>query len=442
MFHFCFAADENYVKYVGVLITNIIKSIDSSKKFKDFFEINHLDNGGGESAYPPLMQFEKLDFNSLSQDEKQEGFVFHIISDKISVNLQNKVQALAQELSQFYPCEILVHILDEKLSNLPPVMKHPLCFRLFIAHFLPSSLKYCLYLDVDMFVFRDLRELFTLNLKNKIVGVVKDNVWVVRNAHTYEPFREFYFNSGFLFINLNEWRKQNVFEKCLEFLNFHKVVFPDQDALNYAITKDKALVLPFGFNCFVATYGSAVCNDERNNYAIDYTRKEVNFALLKPFIVHFVSTYNPWKNPFAFVTSKGKILSSFWWDNALQTPFFKDELKEEFDILQKTAQAQKDFENCVAFLILQCSKSFFGYFKIPFVVYKVFKDKEKGSFKVLDKALQLSPSDYNLAGAIFGAAHRAFSRRKKGRLLDLPHRIYRLKLRYEKYSSAKLAVLA
>lgn len=440
MFHCCFAADENYVKYVCVLITNIIKSTDSSKSFKDFFEVNS--NGGGGLAYEPLCQFEKLDYNALSYDEKQEGFIFHIISDKISINSHNTLQALAQELSQIYPCEILVHILDDKFSNLPPVMKHPLCFRLFLAHFLPSSLRYCLYLDVDMFVFRDLRELFTLNVKGKIAGVVKDNVWVVRNAHKYEPFREFYFNSGFLFINLDEWRKQNVFEKCLEFLNFHKVIFPDQDALNYAIPKDKALVLPFGFNCFVACFGSAVCNDERKNYAIDYTRKEVNFALSKPFIVHFVSTYNPWKNPFAFVTSKGKTLGSFWLDNALQTPFLEDKFKQELSILQKTAQAQKDFENYVAFLILQCSKSFFGYLKMPFVVYKVFKDKEKGSFEALNKTLQLSASDYNLAGAIFGAAHRAFSRRKKGRLLDLPHRIYRLKLRYEKYSSAKLVNLA
>ena len=40
MFHICFAANEPYIKYNAVLITSIIKSTDTSKSFKDFFEVN------------------------------------------------------------------------------------------------------------------------------------------------------------------------------------------------------------------------------------------------------------------------------------------------------------------------------------------------------------------------------------------------------------------
>ena len=40
MFHICFAANEPYIKYNAVLITSIIKSTDTSKRFKDFFEVN------------------------------------------------------------------------------------------------------------------------------------------------------------------------------------------------------------------------------------------------------------------------------------------------------------------------------------------------------------------------------------------------------------------
>lgn len=48
MFHICFVANENYIKYTAVLITSIIKSTDTSKKFKDFFETNsHAQNAGG-----------------------------------------------------------------------------------------------------------------------------------------------------------------------------------------------------------------------------------------------------------------------------------------------------------------------------------------------------------------------------------------------------------
>ena len=43
MFHICFAADENYIKYTAVLITSIVKSTDTSKSFKDFFDNANAD---------------------------------------------------------------------------------------------------------------------------------------------------------------------------------------------------------------------------------------------------------------------------------------------------------------------------------------------------------------------------------------------------------------
>ena len=44
MFHICFAADENYIKYTAVLIASIVKSTDTSREFKDFFD-------GGANAH-------------------------------------------------------------------------------------------------------------------------------------------------------------------------------------------------------------------------------------------------------------------------------------------------------------------------------------------------------------------------------------------------------
>mgnify|MGYP004588996835 CR=1 FL=1 len=36
MFHICFVANENYIKYSAVLMSSIIKNTDNSKKFEDF----------------------------------------------------------------------------------------------------------------------------------------------------------------------------------------------------------------------------------------------------------------------------------------------------------------------------------------------------------------------------------------------------------------------
>lgn len=47
MFHIVFNANDNYVKYLSVLITSIVKNTDSKKKFQAFFEDENLQTGGG-----------------------------------------------------------------------------------------------------------------------------------------------------------------------------------------------------------------------------------------------------------------------------------------------------------------------------------------------------------------------------------------------------------
>lgn len=47
MFHICFCADENYIKYTCALIYSIVKNTDSSKSFKDFFNEDSIMTGGG-----------------------------------------------------------------------------------------------------------------------------------------------------------------------------------------------------------------------------------------------------------------------------------------------------------------------------------------------------------------------------------------------------------
>ena len=452
MFHICFAANEGYIKYTAVLIASIIKSVDTTKKFKDFFETNNANGGGGyenlnfqplqsnlNSTQSSLAEFKKVDYNSLNKDEQREGFIFHILSDFVSENSRDKLDKLAKELSQIYPCEIHIHI----CKNLPPYANTPTYFRLFIINFMPQSVSRCLYLDGDMLAFRDLRELWTLDLKGKAVGAINDNELIKKNHRKRKTglFKDFYFNAGFLLMNLDEWRGQSTFEKCLEFLTIYKdkVLFADQDALNFAIPKDKTLVLPLDYNLFIGVFSNITCSDEAKKFAFDYTRKEVNFALSHPAIVHFIA-FKPWLRPYLIVDTNGKALGMQWWDIALKTPCFKDEYQQEFDERKETYKRDEIFGKYVGFLILQSSQNLLGYLKMPFVVYRAFRDKERGRLDLQNLISQIpnfTPNEHNLVYALYGAAQRAWDNKHKGRLLDLPHRAWRLKLRYEKYGIAR-----
>ena len=63
MFHIVLNADRNYMKYVAVLLTNIIYYTDTHKKYADFLEDNkQIDfeqgsekvSGGGGATIAPL----------------------------------------------------------------------------------------------------------------------------------------------------------------------------------------------------------------------------------------------------------------------------------------------------------------------------------------------------------------------------------------------------
>lgn len=90
MFHIVFNADENYIKYLSVLLVNIIQNTDKTKIFRDYI-------GGGVLT------------QKLQEKDEEEGYIFHILSDTLSQECQDKLQALQEQLSLIYPCEIRIH---------------------------------------------------------------------------------------------------------------------------------------------------------------------------------------------------------------------------------------------------------------------------------------------------------------------------------------------
>ena len=274
-----------------MLVTSIIKSTDLTMSF-------------AKNPPPIYILNKKRDFASLSESEKKEGYIFHILSDFVSEDSRARLENLAQDLSANYPCEIQIHICsDEFFSGLPKLNGNYLAyFRLFIPRFMPKSCKICLYLDIDMLVLGDLRGLFALDMGDKCVGVVKDRR---NNTKKLCPksknakdiyFTGAYFNSGFLLINLSAWERENIMSRCFEIMKNYHLSAHDQDTLNAAIPHSKRLYLPFAFNLLVHSYIYASCKDEALRYKFDFTRKEMNVALKNPVILHFAGGYKSWSN--------------------------------------------------------------------------------------------------------------------------------------------------
>ena len=169
MFHIVLSADENYIPYTAVLITSIVKNTDTARSFKDFCETRAL----SESCVA------HLDFETLSTQEKQEGYVFHILSDSISEQTLEKLKQLEISLNVIYPCVIQTHMMQD--SNFKSFPKSGAAhsnflpyYRLKLRTFVGEEVSRILYLDCDMLCVFDLRELFAINLNGKIIAAIGD----------------------------------------------------------------------------------------------------------------------------------------------------------------------------------------------------------------------------------------------------------------------------
>lgn len=172
-------------------------------------------------------------------------------------------------------------------------------FRLLIPFILSTDYHKAIYLDCDMVVQTDLREMFSIQLKHHYVAAVQD---ITGLAEYYAPsnskrqyrdkmfpniFPQDYFNAGLLLIDLDSFRQNISFSFIREMMEQTCWNQYDQDILNF-ICAGKTLMLPLEWNV-IADFGL-------NQYLPDTIRKHAKIAELSPKIIHYGGgNRKPWK---------------------------------------------------------------------------------------------------------------------------------------------------
>ena len=169
-------------------------------------------------------------------------------------------------------------------------------FRLKLINVLSHKIKKIIYLDVDVIVNMDIKELWSVDLEGHMIAACLDeeissngNTWTCKNRLLES---QTYVNSGVLVINIEEIRKKVDLEKeCFAFLKkYPKCELSDQDALNF-VFKNKILVLDRKYNKFTRK-----CNNEEDECIYHYAGSNVDFEEKNIwdnlFIKYFLKT--PW----------------------------------------------------------------------------------------------------------------------------------------------------
>jgi len=155
-------------------------------------------------------------------------------------------------------------------ATLGPAESHMTYCRTLLPHLL--DVPRLIYLDCDVLVFRDLSELFDLELSpGKILAAVPDSETLTLGDDSRTLASEMnlpavgrYVNAGVMLLNLNELRKQNFTERALEFFENSRghYRFHDQSAINFLLHR-RIEELPEHWN------RAAWCFDEQDDNSLE-----------------------------------------------------------------------------------------------------------------------------------------------------------------------------
>lgn len=182
---------------------------------------------------------------------------FHILHDEtLSIDNKYKLEKVARSGSSI----IEFHKIDENdfsvVKNQMSRFTIGTMFRRSLPELLPN-LNRIIYLDADLFVNRDIKELWDVDIcEYCLAGVADEGV----DIHNYPKIlnkypgikKESYFNAGVLYMNLKKLREfGNLKKLVVDFLVENpEAGLPDQDALN-VIFHNKVLYLDGSWNRFV-----------------------------------------------------------------------------------------------------------------------------------------------------------------------------------------------
>lgn len=264
--HIVFAGNHRFVPYIGVAIHSILK------------------HSSGEQP----IRFSVLE-NGISESDRQK---LRMLCDLPGVELDFK----QVDASRF------------EGAPLSRFRSHEPYFRLLIPELFPESPR-ALYLDGDILVCDDVSALYSSNLNGQPMGACDD---VSATKHMERLGLKQYFNSGVLLMDLELWRKENLFQQSMDSLrdSHDQLLFEDQDLLNLVL-RERISTLDIRWNMFSIFYSKKLAPSF-------FSGTDLKSALERPGIIHFSGKFKPYCVHNAFR------INWQYHRYAIRTPFWRD----------------------------------------------------------------------------------------------------------------------
>lgn len=182
---------------------------------------------------------------------------------------------------------------DKSLYDDFPTIAHisaPAYYRISIPEIFSDNVKRAIYLDCDLIVKGDIKELWETDLEGHALAAAEN---IASSTFLKSGLaQQDYFNSGVLVLDLEKWRKEDLSEKVRRFKLEHPELIQtnDQCAFN-GVFRGNWKRLPLNWNMQSGLYNSSKQKDRLNK------ESPINECILAPKIIHYVGWSKPWLTP-------------------------------------------------------------------------------------------------------------------------------------------------
>lgn len=300
--------------------------------------------------------------NSSTGPQDNEQIIFHILIDNsVDEARTNALAASFCKRNDFITSKFCFYNSDSPEFNdthgWGEHQSKSTLYRLLLNRFLPQEISLLLYIDIDVLVLGDVRELLNRDLGQKVLGSVYDHTCYLPNYSdgkilikphkkaSHAPVatlaEENYFNAGVLLINMDQWRQQNIESKTIKFVQNYNPRLLDQDALNYCTEQNLALDWSWNFQTWMFYVDKEHYTDKSGYVHLDSNKNKSQFkcnnlpiaavkqGLAGCNIIHFTAC-KPWKEqPFIASDDQDRCIFfneqviksiKMWQELAAQTP--------------------------------------------------------------------------------------------------------------------------
>jgi lipopolysaccharide biosynthesis glycosyltransferase len=227
-------------------------------------------------------------FYSLLSNASTPGNIqVHLISDNIS---DDNLEKLSTCVGRFGANLNIIPADNKRYENLPTLRYGTAAYqRISLGDYLPDTAHKAIYLDCDILVLSDIKELWEEDLNDKPIAAVEN--LSPKACKSLGFSRKEYFNSGILVADLQWWRENNIYDQAVSFIQKHSsnLQYIDQCTLNH-IFKGDWKKLPLSWNQQADIYGVL----KKYSDGCGYSREEMKHAIAAPNIVHFIGKQKPW----------------------------------------------------------------------------------------------------------------------------------------------------